>query len=106
MALGAEGASISGKDYLASAIASAALGTGPRVKYSSGANKLSKAIGSVASQPALAATFNANYSDTGLFGVHLVGSSADIGKVVKAVFSEISKVSKNGLTATEITNAK
>jgi len=106
VAIGAEGVSLSSKDLYASAIASAGLGTGPRVKYSAGANKLAKAIGPVASQPAMAATFNANYSDSGLFGVHIIATSNDIGKVTKAVANEISKVSKNGMTAQEITNAK
>ena len=66
---------------MASNIVSTALGTGPRIKYSSGSNKLSKAIGAVASQPSMAAAFNSNYSDTGLFGVHIVGQANDIGKV-------------------------
>ena len=81
MAIAAEGVSLSSKDYLASNIVSTALGTGPRIKYSSGSNKLSKAIGAVASQPAMAAAFNSNYSDTGLFGVHIIGQANDIGKV-------------------------
>lgn len=106
VAIGAEGAGLSAKDYWASNIFSNALGNGPRIKYSSGSNKLAKAVGAVASQPAMAGAFNANYSDAGLFGIHIIGQANDIGKVTKAVHAEISKISKNGLSAQEITNAK
>ena len=81
VALATEGVSLSSKDLLTSSIVSSALGTGPRVKHSSGANKLAKAIAAVASQPAMASTFSAKYSDAGLFGIHIVGSASDIGKV-------------------------
>ena len=82
VAIGAEGAGLSAKDYWASNIFSNALGNGPRIKYSSGSNKLAKAVGAVASQPAMAGAFNANYSDAGLFGIHIIGQANDIGKVL------------------------
>jgi ubiquinol-cytochrome c reductase core subunit 2 len=107
VALASQGASLaSGNELLVSRIVSSALGTGPRIKHSSGSSRLAKAIAPVASQTALATTFNANYSDAGLFGLHIVAQAADIGKVTKALIAEINKVSKSGLTAQEITNAK
>ena len=82
VALAAEGASQSSKDSLASALASHAFGTVfNRVKYSNGATRLSKSVLSLATQPAAVTSFNANYSDTGLFGFHLVGNKNEIGKV-------------------------
>ena len=63
------------------ALASHLFGTGPqRVKYAS-SSKLSKALLPLASQPFAASAFNFNYSDTGLFGFHLVADQNDVGKV-------------------------
>ena len=68
---------------LASGIAAHAFGTGgPRVKYSAGGSKLEKTVLPSASNPAAVSSFNANYSDSGLFGFHLVTSSKDAGKVI------------------------
>lgn len=101
-----EGVSVSAKEFLASNIAAHAFGTGSRIKYSAGGNKLIKAISAAASGPVSAASFNINYSDTGLFGFHIVGGKNDIGKVVKAVHGEVAKATKNGFTNDEISRAK
>lgn len=106
IALASEGASLSSKDLLASGIASQALGAGSRIKYSAGSNKLARAIASASAQPALATTFNANYSDSGLFGVNIIAQKSDAGAVLQAAFKELIKTSKNGLSADEVANAK
>ena len=106
VALASEGVSLASKDLLASGIASHAFGAGPRIKYSAGSNKLARAIAPLASSPALVSSFNANYSDSGLFGFTIVGQKNDIGKIVQGVFKEVAKTSKNGLTNDEIANAK
>lgn len=106
-AIGLEGASISSKELLSSGIISHAFGASAnRIKHSSGSSKLAKVALSQASQPAVASSFNANYSDTGLFGFHVVANKNDVGKVVKGVFGEFQKSAKNGLTNDEITRAK
>lgn len=82
VAIAAEGVSQSSKDFLASSLASHAFGTVfSRVKYSNGASRLSKSVLPLAAQPAAVTSFNANYSDTGLFGFHLAGNKNEIGKV-------------------------
>ena len=97
---------MSSKDYLASGIASQALGAGSRIKYSAGSNRLSRAIASASAEPAIATSFNANYSDSGLFGVNIIAQKNDAGNVLQAAFKELIKASKNGLSNDEIANAK
>jgi hypothetical protein len=57
------------------------LGSAPRIKYSPGASKLSRAVASVASQPVLITAYNFNYYDTGLFGINIIANKSDVGKV-------------------------
>ncbi len=71
----------SSKDGLASAIVNQAFGTGPRVKWSDGANRVANAVLPLATEPASVSSFNVNYSDTGLFGFHVVTTTNDAGKV-------------------------
>ena len=67
---------------MTSLIASHAFGTGEaRVKYSSGAGKIQRAVLGYASEPAAVSAFSLNYSDAGLFGFHVVAKKSDIGKV-------------------------
>jgi len=107
VALAAEGASLSSKHFLASAVVSHAFGTGgPRVKYSLGGSRLERAAASSSSNPVAVSSFNSNYSDAGLFGFHVVANSQDVGKAVRAVRNEVVKASANGLSKEEIAKAK
>lgn len=106
VAFGCEGASLSSKELLASGILSQAFGTGPRIKWSDGASRITRACLPLASKPALVSSFNLNYSDAGLFGFHVIADRDDTGKLVKGVFKEVSKVAKNGLTNEELAAAK
>ncbi|CAF0830809.1 unnamed protein product [Brachionus calyciflorus] len=107
VALAAEGVSQSSKDALASSLASHAFGSVfNRVKYSNGATRLSKTILPLSNEPAAVTSFNANYTETGLFGFHLVGNKKEIGKLAQGLTKEIAQVAKNGFTNEEITRAK
>lgn len=107
VAVASEGASLSSKDLLASGIVSHAFGSVVnRVKYSSGSTKLAKAVLPLASEPAAISSFNANYTDSGLFGFHVVGDKKDIGKLVKGLYKEVAKASKTGLSNEELARAK
>lgn len=107
VAIGLEGAGLAAKELLASGVVSHALGENPfRVKYSRGSSKLAKVASSQASEPASVSTFNNHYTDTGLFGFHIIADKNDIGKVVRGVFGEFQKSAKNGLTNEEINRAK
>lgn len=84
VAIAAEGVSQSSKEVLVSALASHAFGSvSGRIKYSNGASRLSRSVLPLARESAGVTSFNVNYSDSGLFGFHLIGSSNDIGKVRK-----------------------
>jgi len=107
VALASEGASLSGKDVLASGIVCNAFGTGgPRVKYSLGGSRLEKSVLPSARNPAAVSAFNANYSDSGLFGFHLVASSKDAGKLTRALRTTVVNAANSGLTSEEIARAK
>lgn len=106
LAYALEGVSLSSKDLLASAVLSQALGTGPRIKYSDGANRLTRNVLPLATQPAAVSSFNLSYTDSGLFGVHVVSNRADSGKLFSGVLKELRAVGQNGLTSQEIANAK
>lgn len=70
------------KDALACAILQRASGSEPRVKWGSSGSSLQKKLASTAgSEPFGAATFNASYSDSGLFGVILCSTADTIGSV-------------------------
>ena len=73
------------KDALASAILQRASGSGPRVKWGCGASPLHKQVSSAAgSDPFALSTFNASYSDSGLFGFILCSSPNTAGSLTKA----------------------
>lgn len=106
-AIAFEGASASSKDALLSSLVSHAFGTGgPRVKYSSGGSKIEKSVSALASSPMAVSSFNANYSDAGLFGFHVVANKSDVGKVVKGVFRELQAAGKTGFNEQEVARAK
>lgn len=106
MAFALEGVSVSSKDLLASAVLSQALGTGPRIKYSDGSNRLTRNVLPLATQPAAVSAFNLSYTDSGLFGVHVVSNRVDSGKLLSGVLKELRAAGQNGLNSQEITNAK
>jgi len=106
IALACEGVSWSDNNLIASGLMSTVMGTGPQIKWSAGASRLQKAASAVAEEPCLVSSFNLHYSDNGLFGVHIICHKNDSGKVVKAVWSEFSKVLKSGITEEELNIAK
>lgn len=107
IALAMEGVSASSKDALVSGIVSSAFGNaGPRVKYSMGSSHISKSVLPLASHPALVNSFNANYTDTGLFGFQIVANKNDAGKLVQGVYKDLAKTAKNGLNSAEVQIAK
>lgn len=104
------------------------MGTGPNIKWSAGSNRLQRAAQAVADAPCLVSfyflfvylyfkiiylfiylkvsSFNLHYTESGLFGIHIMCNKDDANKVTKAVWNEFSKVLKNGITKEEFNVAK
>jgi len=107
IALATEG--VSSKDekgVLTSSLLNEVLGKGPNIKWSAGSNRLQRAAQAVADAPCLVSSFNLHYTESGLFGVHIMCDKNDANKVVKAVWNEFSKVLKNGISKDEFNLAK
>lgn len=77
VAIAVEGVSLKNeKDALACAILQRASGSGPRVKWGSSPSSLHKQVSNAAGrEPFGLSTFNASYTDSGLFGVVLCSTS-------------------------------
>ncbi|XP_068983363.1 cytochrome b-c1 complex subunit 2, mitochondrial [Bombus flavifrons] len=85
VAIAVEGVSLKNeKEALACAILQRASGNGPRVKWGCSPSSLQKQLSSVAgSEPFGLSTFNASYTDSGLFGVVLCSTSNVVGSLTK-----------------------
>ncbi|KOC68706.1 Cytochrome b-c1 complex subunit 2, mitochondrial [Habropoda laboriosa] len=86
VALAVEGANLkSDKDALACAVLQRASASGPRVKWGVSGSPLYKEISSIAgAEPFGLSTFNASYTDSGLFGVVLCSQPDLAGSLTKA----------------------
>ena len=71
------------------------MSVGPKVKYSSGASRLSQAAQGVAKDLFSVQMINLNYIDTGLFGFAVAANCTEIDKIVKEVVSKMREVAKN-----------
>lgn len=94
------------KDILCLSLLQQILGTGPRIKYSSGLTSPLASAAATASQSATSvSSLNIAYSDTGLFGFVVAGAANDMDKIVKAVVTKMREVSKN-LKESQLATAK
>ncbi|XP_076292558.1 ubiquinol-cytochrome c reductase core protein 2 [Lasioglossum baleicum] len=89
VAVAVEGASLKNeKDALACAILQRASNAGPRVKWGSSSSPLQKKLSDAAgSDPYALSTFNASYTDSGLFGFILCSAPNVAGALTKAACS-------------------
>lgn len=89
VAVAVEGVSLQNeKDALACAVLQRAGGTGPRVKWGCSSTSLQKQLSSTAgSDPFAVSTFNATYSDSGLFGFILCSAPNVAGALTRAACS-------------------
>ncbi|XP_054009054.1 cytochrome b-c1 complex subunit 2, mitochondrial [Hylaeus anthracinus] len=75
------------QDALACAVLQRATGAEPRVKWGGSASPLQKQLSSAAgTEPFAVSTFNASYSDSGLFGVVLCSTPNAAGSLTQAAF--------------------
>ncbi|KAK3717304.1 hypothetical protein QZH41_002309 [Actinostola sp. cb2023] len=90
-----EGASLGSNDMLAFGLLQRVLGTTPFIKWGSNTatSRLNKAASEVASGPFFASSLNMGYSDSGLFGLYVIATAADVGKVlIKGAYTPVSDV--------------
>jgi len=107
IALACEG--VSSKDekgLLTSSLLNEIMGKGPNIKWSAGSNRLQRAAQAVANSPCLISSFNLHYTESGLFGIHIMCDKNDANKVVKAAWNEFSKILKNGINKEDFNVAK
>jgi ubiquinol-cytochrome c reductase core subunit 2 len=102
-----EGVSLSSSELLPLAVLQRAMGTECFVKYGGvGASKLSQAAAQVTSSPYAVSALNVNYSDSGLFGFHVITEAADAEKVLKAVLAQFSNATKGGVSEQDVQRGK
>lgn len=96
-AIVAEGASLTNtKEMLSLAVLQCILGLGPRMKHTgSEHSKLGAAAAKAATSPFSVSALNINYSDIGMFGVHIVGNPKDMQQMVKAVVTGMREATKS-----------
>ncbi|KAF7242940.1 Cytochrome b-c1 complex subunit 2, mitochondrial [Varanus komodoensis] len=83
------------------------LGAGPLIKRgNSVTSKLVQGIAKVTTLPFDATAFNANYSDSGLFGVYTISQASASAEVIKAALSQVKAVSQGAVTDAEVARAK
>lgn len=104
-ALATKSSSISGKEYFATLVLQRLLGVGPSMKYSN-IGRLQNAASKAASSPVQVSCLNCVYSDSGLFGVQVVGKSADIPAIFKATTEQIGQVSSGSVSTEALEAAK
>jgi ubiquinol-cytochrome c reductase core subunit 2 len=107
-ALVTEGVSLSAPDHIALILLQMSLGVGPFVKYGTNVatSKIGKAALSAATDPCTATSINVSYSDSGLFGFHVVASAKDIRKVLTSVVGAMGQATKGSITDAELLKAK
>lgn len=93
------------KESLAIGVLGQVLGSGPRITYSSGGNRLAAAASKVAKHPFHVSTFAAKYSDVGIFGIHTISNGSEAGDVIKSAVSELRNTIKN-LSDADVQKAK
>ncbi|XP_064626076.1 cytochrome b-c1 complex subunit 2, mitochondrial-like [Lineus longissimus] len=107
-AIATEAPSLNSKDLLALGVVQHLMGTGPYVKYSSGAssNKIVAAASQATNSPFAASCFSASYSDSGLFGFTVAGQPQDMDKVLKAAVKQFGQITKGNIDEKDIVRAK
>ncbi|XP_075035811.1 cytochrome b-c1 complex subunit 2, mitochondrial [Mixophyes fleayi] len=106
-AIVAEGASVGSPEANAFNVLQHVLGAGPYIKRGSNiSSKLSQAVTKATSQPFDVSAFNANYSDSGLFGVYAISQAAAAGEVIKAAVNQVKAIAQGSISEADVTRAK
>merc|ERR1719376_608696 len=102
-----QSAIVGSPEALAFSVLQHILGAGPHIKRGSNTtSKLIQAVSKATSDPFDVSAFNANYSDSGLFGVYTICQDAAAGDVIKAAVAQVKAVADGAVTAADLTQAK
>jgi len=107
-AINFEGVSLNDADVLAASVLQHALGTQSNIKRGSGLSHgvLNSAIAETLSCPFSTSTSSLNYSDTGLFTVHVVAGAGDIAAATVAASAQCARIASDGVDAATVDAAK
>nr|AAI52593.1 Ubiquinol-cytochrome c reductase core protein II [Danio rerio] len=102
-----EGASATSAEATAFSVLQHVLGAGPRVERgSSSTSTLTQAISKVTALPFDASAFNANYTDSGLFGLYTICQANAVNDVIKAAVGQVNAIAQGNLAAADLSKAK
>ncbi|XP_064171233.1 cytochrome b-c1 complex subunit 2, mitochondrial isoform X1 [Anguilla rostrata] len=105
--LASEGAVSGSAEASAFSLLQRVLGAGPHVKRGSNTtSKLSQGIAKATPSPFDACAFNADYSDSGLFGVYTISQCDSAGDVIRAAVAQVDSVAQGGLSSADLSRAK
>uniref|UniRef100_A0A8C5K8Y9 Ubiquinol cytochrome c reductase core protein 2 n=1 Tax=Jaculus jaculus TaxID=51337 RepID=A0A8C5K8Y9_JACJA len=106
-AIVAEGAANGSAEAHAFSVLQHVLGAGPHVKRGSNTTSLlCQAIAKGNHLPFDVSAFNANYSDSGLFGIYTISQAAAAGDVIKAAYGQVKSVAQGNLSSADVQAAK
>ncbi|XP_056389722.1 cytochrome b-c1 complex subunit 2, mitochondrial isoform X2 [Hyla sarda] len=102
-----EGASVGSPEANAFNVLQHILGAGPYIKRGSHTtSKLSQAVSKATNQPFDVSAFNANYSDSGLFGIYAISQAATATDVINTAVNQVNAVAQGSVTEADIARAK
>jgi len=101
-----QGCGIDGADVLTLGVLQRIIGAGPAVKYGVGSGRLMKTLSTAVKSPAVAGCINANYSDSGVFGVHLTSAAPAAGDAMKVVMDILKDLAAGNITEQEVEAGK
>ncbi|KAK7833307.1 hypothetical protein U0070_017306 [Myodes glareolus] len=106
-AIVAEGAAIGSTEANAFSVLQHLLGAGPHIKRGNNTTSLlSQSVAKGSQQPFDVSAFNANYSDSGLFGIYTISQAAAAGDVIKAAYNQVKAVAQGNLSSADVQAAK
>lgn len=101
-----QGCGIDGADVLTLGVLQRIVGAGPAVKYGVGSGRLMKSLAASLKSPVSAGCLNANYSDSGVFGVHLMAGAPAAGDAMRVISDTLKDLAAGNITDQEVEAGK
>jgi len=101
-----QGCGLDAEDILTLGVLQRIVGAGPAIKYGVGSGRLMKALAKSIKSPLAAGSINANYSDSGVFGVHLSSTARDAGDAMKVIMDVLRDLAAGNISDQEVEAGK